>query len=657
MTEIKYARMQQCSLKYSFKGISTFLLFLWAYSLCVEPVFGIDRTTAIELPIDERKEDIKSIRAQAALTTPVSHQLHAYVGESIGIVERLLTYVENDLGNGDMIAARVGMSEAGFLTSFLQEELAIAGQRDTARYEVIDVTQHGLKGDGIRENDEALNGLLASLKNNDGHVKLVFPEGDYYIKGKPGEYGLLLDGLENVTFQGIGNTTLLFDGLVTESKMVLIENCINLEFSNLSIDMRPIVCTLGEIVSVEGGKHIVIQVQEDYPLPDPSYWTATVRRGLVRDAETGLIMRDLGDPRVIDLEDLGDRKYRLTLDDNNLSGNPNMTSGFAEGQLFSLHPRARKGSSSTITIGNCRHLLFSHFNVNAGDGHLLFISGSAGIKFLDCDIMPREGRVIMNNADGFHCQSNSKGIYLERCRVLGMNDDCMNFYSKLSSIGEVKSDKEFILLISEYAKAKFKVGDNIAFLNSNTGEFDGITTIEAIEEVNWGDQTHRIQIQTTEAVSGVISRRSAGRPDEMTSREYTGSGGDNYRRAMAIDAPFEHMVLNLNLKNDGFIIRNCEFGFNRATGFKCKATNGVMRNTLFHDQVVLFKTGMDWLEGTFPSKIEMTDVTVNKGIRYHGTLPGKLLPSSEAVKYMKYVNFENVIDGNGDEIPEPDEVN
>jgi hypothetical protein len=83
-----------------------------------------------------------------------------------------------------------------------------------------------------------------------------------------------------------------------------------------------------------------------------------------------------------------------------------------------------------------------------------------------------------------------------------------------------------------------------------------------------------------------------GRDFEIKEREYVPSGGDNYRKAMAIKAPFEHQIVNLSTKNDGWILLNSEFGFNRANEFRIKAPNGVVRNSKFHEQVIVFNRNL-----------------------------------------------------------------
>lgn len=611
-------------------------------------------------------------RARIDTVAPVSHELHDYFLELLGIVERMsLRSVEQ-------------RAELEFLLFFLEEELEVSERRASAGTQEITVADRGLVGDGETDNGPALRNLIDELRQTREFVRVVFPPGIYYVSGRPGHATIEIDGLEHVTFEGRGSVTVLFDGsLGTDARgpapgtstpngagqafsastaprdNLRIHRCVDLEFRNLSIDMRPVPFTVGTITAIEGGNRIVIEILPGYPEPDESYETARYRRGVVKDPRTGLIQRDCGDPRVPVMERLSTGRYRLTLDDNGLSGRTDCTERFETGRLFSLHPRQRPEAGNGITITSSRHLVFSRFNVYAADSHAYGIATSAGVKFLDCAVEPKEGRVSMTNADAFHCRSNRTGIYLERCRVFLTNDDCMNFYSKLASVGAITTNRQFTILQTaarNESMSDFQVGDAVAFINANTGETDGTAVIESITVGRWGAQDDVMCLRLDRAVPGILSRRSLGRPDVLAEREYTPSGADNYRAAMAIEAPFEHMILNLNAKNDGFIIRHCEMGHNRATGFKCKATNGVMRNTRFHDQVLLFQSEPDWQEGTFPGYLEVTDVVADKGIRYQATLPGKRLRGAEAARHIRGVHFDTVRDAAGRDVPSPSDV-
>ncbi len=115
------------------------------------------------------------------------------------------------------------------------------------------------------------------------------------------------------------------------------------------------------------------------------------------------------------------------------------------------------------------------------------------------------------------------------------------------------------------------------------------------------------------------------------------------------------MIVNLSAKNDGFIVRNCQMGRNRATAFKCKATNGVVRNTRFHDQRIDLKCGINWREGTYPQNIEFSDVIIDHGTEVFVSFPGdRRVRGKEIEKHMRRIHFINTYDANGNPIQGPD---
>jgi hypothetical protein len=625
---------------------------LFLTALSIAPFLRAEPTTDLKRAIGSQKGDVGKLHRAVAIAIAPTHPLHDYFVESLGIIDRALGDAEADLAAQNRVAAQVGLQEATFLSSFLQEEITVAGSFEKDKPLEMNVIHHGLRPDGDSDNLPQLARLLDQLKTRSKPVRLLFPEGDYIFKAHGGENVIELIEQKNLIFEGLGRVTFVFDGSTVTGNNLLIQNCSNVRFKNISLDMRPIPFTVGTIVAIDKGNQITLEIQASYPLPDETYQSAKILRGLVRHPANGRIRRECGDPRVSKLEELGGRRYRLTLDNHALAGKQDMTGRFAVGDYFSLHPRQRPGSGNGISIVNSRHLLFDQFNVYASDAHLCYITASAGIKWLDCHVTPGQGRIIMSNADGFHCQSNPKGPYLERCQVLGMNDDCMNLYAKLASVVDARNDRVFATNITTEKNANsgpmFRVGDSIAFFNANTGNCDGYAKIKALTQ-----NGKRLCIETEHPVPGMISRRSVGRPEKVDGRDYTPSGAGAYRAAMAIKAPFEHMIVNLNAKNDGFIIRNCEFGHNRGSGLKCKATNGVIRNTRFHDQDVWFLIEIDWMEGSYPAKVEVSDVTVDRGIQYSMALPGKRLPARDAAQFMPHIRLKNVVKANGSPIAPP----
>ena len=214
---------------------------------------------ATKSKLDVLKKDIKNLNSQIIKLTPESHELHDYFIESNLSIARLVGFIEQDVTAGDLDAAGRGLKEAEFLSSFLKEELSVIRAHDNASFRVIDVTSFGLKGDGVSDNSDPLQRLLTTVKNYKGHhLKLLFPEGNYYIKAKPEGKAISLKDMENIMFEGSGKVTLIFNGQEPGANLD-IQNCRNLEFRNISIDMNPLPFTMGTIVSVEDGNKIIIK--------------------------------------------------------------------------------------------------------------------------------------------------------------------------------------------------------------------------------------------------------------------------------------------------------------------------------------------------------------------------------------------------------------
>lgn len=589
-------------------------------------------------------------------SVPASHELSDYFKESLAVIQRSLGFIRQDIEEGNWINAGIGLKEAAFLASFLREELKVSAEREAAKYREIDVTTFGLVGDGQTDNFPKFQSMLAEIKGYDQHVRLLFPEGNYVIKIPGKEDGISISGQKNLTFEGVGKVRFVFDASQGAHHNVSVANSSNIEFRNISTDMDPLPFTMATIKAVPSGNEILVKIEEGYPEPDDSYETAQYLRGVVRNRQTGKLDSRCGDPRVREIKAMGNSEYLLTLDDNAMSNNQSMTTNFKVGDYFAIHPRQRPSRGSGFEINNSKHVLFSKVDVHAADANIYGISGSAGIKFLDCNVEPGEGRLPVNNSDGFHCGSNPKGIYLDRCKVVNTSDDCLAFFTRLHSVGRVVDDNKFLIVgFSSLTPQSYKVGDAIAFVDANSGKYAGVTSVKSVQEVaDWSGKNKPLLIETVEPVANVISRESVGRDLEIRDREYVQSGGDNYRRAMAVNAPFEYQIVNLSAKNDGWIVRNSDFGFNRANGFRVKAPNGVLRNTRFHDQVIVMTSEFNWWGGIYPEKIEMTDVTIDKRINFQGILPGgKRMDNEQLSAFMRHIRLENVKTGSGAAITLP----
>jgi hypothetical protein len=390
-----------------------------------------------------------------------------------------------------------------------------------------------------------------------------------------------------------------------------------LQIRNLTFDMDPLPFTTGTVLASDPERSTFdMLVAETESRPDsPVFLKSGILRGKLHDAETGQMHGKEGDLRVVAVEPLGDRRYRLRVANNDLTVKPGLTAAFQPGLLFVLHARSDSGRGNGIEIRSSEHVLFRNVAVHGVTAHCVLAAGSAGIQFLDCALEPAAGRLALNTADGFHIPGNRKGPYLERCRVDRTNDDCMNFYSRAAAVLAESDPSRLVLPASE--RDAYRAGDLVALVNSNTAAVDAVGIVKSLRDAQWRGQP-ALELTLSDPVDAVIhSRDSTGR-GPINGREYTPSGGQAYRKAMAINAPFEHLAVNLNAKNDGFIVRNCDMGHNRGGGFKCKSSNGIVENWRLSAPSMgglFLRMEMDWREGFYPHNVLI------KGCRIGGKNP------------------------------------
>ncbi len=504
--------------------------------------------------------------------------------------------------------------EADELLAFLDEELETHARRKRLDYETIVVTEAGLVGDGKTNNREAFERLLGRKHTNGKGLRLVFPAGDYYFAGPEGKGAgsIVLKDIEDVVLEGRDGARIITSGAFMAGDSIRLERCRNIVLRNLILDMDPLPFAFGAITAKDDAEAIIeIELLPNSPDPDRSYWTIDKRQDgsgvsqiTIRKAGTYHYIRESGNGLAATaVEPLGDRRYRIRLRNAEMAHIP-------VGATAVWHTRGRGGEGRGLHVLRSRHILFDRVRQHASDLVSVWLEFSGGIQFVDCDFVPPEGRPAQNNADGFHAPRNLKGPYLERCRLFAQADDCLNFYSPASSVSDWNPASRELTFLVTYPVGKpeefLSPGDPVALMNSNDGSVS-VAKAVAVEAV--GARVLRVTLDRD--VPGLLTRKALGRPETASYLEYWSTESDEYKAAHAIEAPFEHMAVNLRYANGGFIIRHCQFGYNRALGFKCKAGNGVIRDSRFIDQALLFETSLTWREGFLPHDIEVTNTRVD----------------------------------------------
>ena len=584
-------------------------------------------------------------------------ELYHYFRLGLEIMRRIARSLEKEDDPAGALYRSMQEHELTTLAEFYDREISVAAERAVRQPVVVDVTLVGLVPDGETDNRPALEALLRIVGGQLPAV-LEFPAGVYRFSAAsiPGaearRAAICLQGLNGLTLRGRGAVTFVVDG-TTGPGSIYVENCCDLQLRDLTLDMEPLPFTTGTVVASDPGNSTFEMelAPGERPAGEPFFVDSNFLRGKLHDPETGRLYRREGDLRVTEVERVGPRRYRLKVARNDLSSPPGLTAEFRKGLAYVLHARSDGNSRGNgIEILSSRHVLFRNVRIHAAGLHAAVVRESAGVQFIDCAIEPAGGRLALNTADAFHIPGNRKGLYLERCTVDRSNDDCINFYTRAHPVLRVGGSET--LAIPPAPPAAFRPGDMLALIDPNSGQIDAVSSIEDVRAGRWRDAMCS-ELVLCEPLPGIEihSRDSTGR-GTVRGREYVASGGQTYRDAMAIAAPFEHFVVNVSVKNDGFIVRNCRMGYNRATGFKCKASNGIIENWDLLGAMgvgLSLKVGLDWKEGFYPHNILLDNCRLGtrRPVVVYGGLPGGKSLRAEDMPWLCDIEARNVWDQYG----------
>lgn len=594
---------------------------------------------------------IEQCRSQFAVRLRQGEELYHYFRLGLEILDRAAAALESGAEMPPFYAQTL-REELEFLGRFYMEELDILERRRRAAPRAWLVTDHGLSPE--RENNLPLfQALLDRAAREKGGAVLIFPSGTFRFAPPPESTpaALHLRNLESVTLLGNGAARILVDGTHTPHSL-LIEQCSDIQIRGIQFWMDPLPYTAGLVTAVAADSNeIEIEILAGHRRADePVFLSSKLLRGKLHDPLTGLIDPSGGDPRVTRVHALGGNRFRLALAKSDLSSPPGLAGGFRTGRVFCLHARSDSGRGNGIEIRESRHVLFRDVAVHGASGHAVVIRDSAGVQFLDFRVEPAAGQFALNTADGFHIPGNRKGPYLERCLVERTNDDCVNFYSRAAAICAQPGPQT--LLVHAAHGPRWQLGDALVLIDSNRGSVDGMHRVRSIRQRTWlGQSAVELEVEPPLALQ-IHTRESTGR-GPVSAREYTPSGGADYQKAMSIAAPFEHLAANLQCKNDGFALRDCRMGNNRGSGFKCKASNGIVENWRLTNPSmgggILFRIELDWREAFFPHQVLVRGCRLggNRPVAGGGGLPGgKQLPAS-ALPWLRGIELTDCWDEHG----------
>lgn len=433
--------------------------------------------------------------------------------------------------------------------------------RELPGLRVVNVRDFGAIPDDGTNDFVAIQAAVKSLGN--GYAELRFEPGVYEVDPGGGAYKpseapvLFFQGLENVVVDGQGATILIQRPSIGFSK---VRNCTNVILRNFKIDYDPLPVSQGRIVDTDVyAGWIEVETDDGYPALNDPFFESYGSWGMLKDPVFAGKLKN-GAPNVLfrtGCTEVAPGRFRLSLEKP-------FADFLAVGDRYAQVGRA---------AGGCEYyendqVTFDSITFYAAPGSLFVGSCTSHLNVLNCRGKLKKNRLLVNGADGVHCQAARVGPWVEGCEFEGLSDDCINIYSIPLHIRGISGPHRFSLSHA----GRVLPGDRLAFFCPQTGAIIKDTVAVAVD----GDV-----VTVKHAVKGLNTA-----PDGTA---FDQRGWKIYDHVYNVDATGNHFVYRNNHMHDG-----------RRFGGFIKASYGLIENNRFErlsDNALMIQNEPGWPEG------------------------------------------------------------
>ena len=396
-----------------------------------------------------------------------------------------------------------------------------------------------------------------------GETSVVVPKGDYRL-------ALPEDRTVYFSLKGLKDATIDFSGSrlwgETKSRMFEIQSCTNLVLRNVAVDYPfDLPYTQAEIVGVDAEKNWRVRIVPGYPRPSEAQLAARIWPVQAYSADGERIVNPMRFRDGIRIERLEEDEYRI-------SGGLDRCGDVGDIAVWSVPETTRRVSDTAFTLRDCSGCALEDVAVHATPMGCGFIEWSAeGNSYRRCrldrcsledDPVPRGmKRLRSGNHDAFNSRGAFRGPTLDGCRLAWHCDDCVNISG-------------FYVLVLRQEGRTLRVSPLSNGLPLSPGD--------------------TCQAQTPDGGCPPDVAVAACAPDgEPTEEEkaliasmpfWPGARDSWFRKAFRVELasdselPPGSVLVSNRRQGNGFIVRNCDFGPNRARALQIKASDGLIEN-------------------------------------------------------------------------------
>ena len=468
---------------------------------------------------------------------------------------------------------------------------------------------HGWRPDGVQRFtvdggfDAAIAGDPVAYIRRElaaGHRDIKVPQARYTLMPNNGETCYLeLTGLNDVTIDFSGSE---FVGKV-KTRMISLHSCTNVTLRNLAVDYADLPFTQARIEKVDENGGWDVRVISGYPCPDErilrdaeGFWPVQAYDGKTLELKNAMRFRD-----GIAIVRTGTNTYRI-------KGGQNRTGDVGDIAVWSLPEIDRPIKKAAVAATLCKSCTFKNITVYATPHGCGFAESSADSnRYIGCSLIRRPPntdivtrgmkRLRSGNHDAFNSRCSYVGPILDGCTFQYHCDDCVNISGYYAFVTEQKG--RTLRLAPFGGKLRINAGDTCQLMT-----FDGVclpdAKVTSIRQVGETTAAERKMFENYNLWPGIAACATCAFEVELAADR---------------ELPPGSVVISNRRMGNGFVIRNCTMGHNRARGLLIKASDGLIEGNLIEGvecSAVQISPEYEWMEGGCSKNIVMRGNTLKQ---------------------------------------------
>lgn len=427
-----------------------------------------------------------------------------------------------------------------------------------------------------------------------GKKTIVIPPGRHRVKPANRQH-LVLRGLRDVEIVAEGAEL-----ICTETTRALtIDQCRNVVVRGLTVDYDPLPYTQGRITALSEDKQTHdIKLLDGFP---NSEGVVNAKYEIFRPDTRTL---RFGSYHGFSVEKLDPGHIRVTKAEH-YARSPFKPERI--GDIVAINSVDAPGGSipHAVTINDSVGVKLEGITLHASNCFGFLETSCDGTMYLRCgvarrpaetDLKPRgETRVRSLDADAFHSTGAARGPAYVECSAAFMGDDCINIHGDYHLVTACSGDRLRVL-----AKRTMRIepGESVELV-SYTGERLPDAAVVSVTPDG------RIDDAEKEFLSKQKMR------DQLKSNQH-GALAKAYTIILdqSVDLPTGSVICSQRRIGNGFLVKDCDFGYNRSRGILIKASNGkVVGNRLTENWGEAIKVAPEyyWLEAGSSNDVVIRD--------------------------------------------------